>query len=105
MKTLRVTLTAYSASRRETDAYPKITASGTVVRSGIVATNWLPLGALVRIPAFFGDQVLIAEDRMGPDARALGKKKPQVDIYVSHRERALLFGVQRGWVEVLRRIN
>src|SRR3990167_1248447 len=39
-----VTITAYSSTPEETDSTPFITASGTHVRDGVVAANFLPLG-------------------------------------------------------------
>lgn len=46
---LKVEATAYASSPYQTDDTPCITAAGTTVRSGVVATNFLPLGTLLEI--------------------------------------------------------
>src|SRR5882724_9437368 len=52
---LTVWVTAYTSVPEETDDTPFITAMGTKTRDGIVATNMLPFGTKVKIPALFGD--------------------------------------------------
>ncbi|MBI2012886.1 MAG: hypothetical protein HYS88_00320, partial [Candidatus Colwellbacteria bacterium] len=49
-KLIKAMITAYSSREEETDETPFITAAGTKVRPGVVAANWLPLGAKIRIP-------------------------------------------------------
>ena len=63
-KTLKVVLTAYSSTADQTDSTPFITASGSHVRDGIVAANFLAFGTKVKIPEIFGDKVFTVEDRM-----------------------------------------
>ncbi len=94
-KLVRAVITAYSSREEETDDTPLITAAGTKVRPGVVAANWLPLGAKIRIPELFGDQVFIVEDRM--HARMTGK----IDVWFSDTEEALRFGTQVARVEIL----
>lgn len=88
-------ITAYSSREEETDSTPFITASGTRVRPGIVAANWLPIGTNIRIPEIFGDQVFIVEDRM--HRRNSGK----VDIWFPTTEEAVEFGVKTAKVQIL----
>lgn len=57
-----VNASAYASSPYQTDAMPCITASGTTVRPGVVATNFLPVGTLLDI----NGQTFIVEDRMNP---------------------------------------
>ena len=92
---VKVVITAYSSRVGETDDTPFMTAAGTKVRPGVVAANWLPLGAKIRIPALFGDQVFLVEDRM--HSRMNGK----VDVWFSSTDEALRFGTQVARVEIL----
>lgn len=91
----KVIVTAYSSTVDQCDDSPFITASGTHVRDGIVAANWLPIGAKIRLPEFSGDKVYIVEDRM---AKKNGNK---VDIWMESRAAAMQFGVRRLTVEIL----
>lgn len=92
---VKAVITAYSSREEETDETPFITAAGTKVRPGVVAANWLPLGAKIRIPELFGDEVFIVEDRM--HNRMNGK----VDVWFSTTDEALRFGSQVARVEIL----
>lgn len=88
-------ITAYSSTPEETDETPFITASGSYVRFGIVAANWLPIGTTIRIPELYGDQVFVVLDRMN-------KKHPdKVDIWLPSKEAALNFGKRLTKVEVI----
>lgn len=91
---LRVEVSAYTSRPQETDSTPFVTASGTRVRDGVVATNAFPIGTRLRIPALYGDKVFIVEDRMNArygahmdiwmddltEAKALGRR--QLEVYV-----------------------
>ena len=57
---LSVVSSAYAPSKYQTDATPCITAAGTTVRPGVVATNFLPLGTIIAI----ANKKYIVEDRM-----------------------------------------
>ncbi len=96
VRTVAATLTAYSSQVGETDDTPFITATGTKVRPGVVAANWLPFGSKIRIPELFGDQVFTVEDRMNSRN---GKHK--VDIWFSSTDEALRFGTVRAQIEIL----
>jgi len=91
-----VTVTAYSSTPDQTDSTPFITASGTGVRDGIVACNFLRFGTRVRFPDVYGDKVFVVEDRM-----AL-KNSHKIDVWFETCEDAKQFGVQKLKVEVLK---
>jgi 3D (Asp-Asp-Asp) domain-containing protein len=94
VRTLPVTLTAYSSTEDQCDDTPHITASNKPVRNGIIAvshdlmTEWgLTFGQRVLIP---GHGLFEVQDRMN---RRWQKK---VDIWHNDREAARLFGRQQG---------
>ena len=91
-----VTVTAYSSTPDQTDSTPFITASGTDVRDGIIACNFLRFGTRVRFPQVYGDKVFVVEDRM-----AL-KNSHKMDVWFETREDAKQFGVQKLQVEMLK---
>jgi 3D (Asp-Asp-Asp) domain-containing protein len=95
---LYVPMTAYSSTVDQTDASPFITASGTHVRDGIVAANFLPIGTKVRIPSMYGDKVFVVEDRMN------SRYWIKMDIWMETREEALQFGVRTLPVEIIQEI-
>lgn len=80
---LTVTSSAYASSPHQTDSTPCITAAGTTVRPGVVATNFLPLGTIISID----DKKYIVEDRM--NSRYGGY---YLDIWFSSTREALEFG-------------
>ncbi len=93
---MKVIITAYSSSPKETDSTPFITAAGTPVRDGIVANNLLPFGTKIKIPDLYGNKIFVIEDRMN---RRKGSN--QFDIwFVSHAE-AEKFGVEITYIEIL----
>ncbi|MDP3963470.1 MAG: hypothetical protein Q8Q39_03160 [bacterium] len=95
VRTITMTLTAYSSSPDETDSTPFITAMGTRTRDGVVATNDLPFNTRVRIPAYFGDKEFVVEDRM--NRRYTGRQ--YLDLWMPSKSQALRFGFVEG-VEV-----
>jgi 3D (Asp-Asp-Asp) domain-containing protein len=78
-----VTSSAYASSPYQTDSTPCITAAGTRVRKGVVATNFLPMGTILSI----NGELYIVEDRM--NARFKGK---YLDIWFPSTSEALEFG-------------
>lgn len=80
---LVVQSSAYASSPRQTDSTPCITAAGTRVRPGVVATNFLPMGTLVTV----NGELHIVEDRMNP--RYAGR---YLDIWFPSTSQALEFG-------------
>jgi 3D (Asp-Asp-Asp) domain-containing protein len=90
-----VWVTAYSSSPDETDDTPFTTANNTEVHDGVIATNLLPFGTLVKIPDYFGDKVFMVEDRMHR------RKTNFVDIWMPSKERAKNFGIHYTEILVL----
>ncbi len=93
--TITVRVTAYSSTREETDSTPRITASGTATRDGIVAANFLPFGTRIRIPELFGNRIFVVEDRMHR------RKKQHVDVWMRSKRAAIRFGIQRTEVVIV----
>ncbi|MBU1039143.1 3D domain-containing protein [Patescibacteria group bacterium] len=92
---VRVPVTAYSSTPDQTDDTPFITARGTTVRPGIVAANFLPFGAMIRMPSHFGNQVFVVEDRMNT------RYDKRVDIWMESRQQAKQWGLRHVAIEVL----
>lgn len=93
--TYTVTATAYSSTPDQTDDSPFITASGTYVRDGIVATNFLPFGTVIKIPNLYGDKLFVVEDRMNR------RYTDRVDIWFPNRSSAIQFGKRNIVIEVV----
>ena len=96
VKTISAVITAYSSTPDQTDDTPFITASGKMVRDGIIANNMLPIGTKVRIPELYGDKVFTVEDRMN---RRMGDHR--FDIWFETYNEAKNFGVKSVGIEVL----
>ncbi len=94
---INVVVTAYSSQEWQTDDTPFITASGTYVRDGIIASNLLPFGTKVRIPELFGQKIFVVEDRL--HAR---KGLYHIDIWFPSLKEALAFGTKYTYLEILR---
>lgn len=94
-KTYVVSASAYSSSVDETDDSPFITAKGTYVRDGIVATNFLPFGTAIKIPDIYGDKIFVVEDRMN------SRYVTNVDIWFPSKELAKQFGRKTVKIEVI----
>lgn len=92
---VRVIVTAYSSTVDQTDDTPFITASGTSVREGIVAANFVPFGTKIKIPDLYGDRIFVVEDRMHT------RKRNMVDIWFPTREEAIDFGAMHSTIEIL----
>jgi 3D (Asp-Asp-Asp) domain-containing protein len=88
-----VIATAYSSTVDQTDSTPFITASGTPVRDGVIAANFLKFGTKVKFPSLYGNKVFTVEDRM--------KSNYKVDIWFPTRQKAKSFGVKRVEMEIL----
>jgi len=89
-----VTVTAYSSTVEECDDTPFITANGKWVYDGLIAANFLKFGTTVKFPDYFGDKVFTVDDRMN------SKYNSRLDIWMSNREQALMFGVRYLKVEI-----
>jgi len=95
-QTVKVLVTAYSSTPEETDDTPFVTASNSIVRSGIIANNALPFGTRVRLPEIFGDKIFEVEDRMHSR-----KSDSQVDVWFPSKEEALHFGIKTTVMEII----
>lgn len=93
-----VPITAYSSTPDQTDSTPFITASGTRVRDGVIAANFLPIGTKVKIPTMYGEKVFVVEDRMN------SRYWLKMDIWMPTRAEALQFGLRTLPIEVIREI-
>lgn len=96
-KVLRLKITAYTSLVAETKSYgsPYITADGSYVHDGVVATNLLPFGTKVMIPSLFGDEVFTVDDRMS------AKLMDNMDVWMPTYRQAIVFGAHTADVEVL----
>lgn len=92
--TVTVPATAYNSLPGQTDDTPFITASGTTVRHGVLAANFLPIGTRVKIPEIYGDQVFVVEDRMN------SRYWKRVDIWMESYDDAIQFGLKNIEIEV-----
>ena len=90
-----VIVTAYSSTPDQTDSTPFTTASGTNVRDGVIASNFLKFGAKVQFPKLYGDKIFVVEDRMAP------KNNHKMDIWFPDRQSAKQFGVKFTEVVIL----
>lgn len=92
--TTSIVATAYSSEPWQTDDTPFITASGTHVRHGVVASNYFPIGTRIKIPEIYGDDIFIVEDRMNK------RYNKRLDIWMSDTQDARIFGVKEINIEV-----
>ncbi len=89
----KVLITAYSSTPDQTDSSPFITAAGTHVHDGVIAANFLPFGAKVRMPSLYQNKIFTVEDRM--------KSNVKVDIWFSSRQEAMNFGARVVDIEIV----
>ncbi len=94
-KVVKILATAYSSSVDETDDTPFITASGSHVRNGIIAANFLPFGSKIKLPTIFGDKVFTVEDRLKEGYN------DRIDIWFPSKGEALDFGSKITEMEIL----
>lgn len=90
-----VVITFYSSTPDQTDSTPFITADGTYVRDGIVASNCFSFGTMVRFPDLYGTKVFQVRDRMNSRYGC-----DRVDIWLTTREEAKENGVAYTTMEV-----
>ena len=93
---IRVVVTGYSSTEDQTDSDPFITASGTWVRDGVIANNYLPMGTQIRIPELYGEKIFVVEDRMN-----WRKGDYHIDIWFSSYWEAKNFGAKSTYIEIL----
>lgn len=92
-----ITSTGFASSPYQTDSTPCRTASGALVRPGTVASNFLPLGTLLKIKVD-GQELagtFIVEDRMADHFRN------RIDIWFAQTSQALDFGKRRVEITVV----
>lgn len=98
VKTLRVPITAYTSDVAQTDDTPCIAASGMDIcahgKEDIVAANFLPMGARIRIPDLYGDRIFTVQDRMN------ARYDKHVDIWLKDYHQAKQFGLKYSKIEV-----
>ncbi len=94
---MSVWATAYTSHPDETDDTPFITASGSHVRDGVAAANFLPMGTEFKLPELFGEQVFVVEDRMN----ARYNNVHIVDIWFDNKIQAIDFGKRKTTIEIL----
>jgi 3D (Asp-Asp-Asp) domain-containing protein len=92
---LQMRVTAYASVPDETDSTPFITANGTYVHDGVAASNILPFGTRIQIPALFGKKVFTIEDRMSTHI------KNTIDIWMPSVRQAIIFGANHTDIVVL----
>ncbi len=97
VKTIKMTITAYSSTVDQTDDTPFLTASQKQVADGIIAINGLPFGTKVRIPSLYGEKIFTVEDRMNS---RYGKLK-RADIWFESTQDAIKFGAKFAHIEIL----
>ena len=90
IKTFKMDMTAYTSSVEECDDTPFTTADGSTTRDGIVATNILPFGTKVRIPAVFGDKIFEVHDRMN------ARYSYRMDVWMKEKPAMRTFGIKHN---------
>lgn len=89
--------TGFASSPYQTDASPCRTAAGNIVRPGTVASNFLPLGTLLKIKVD-GQELpgtFIVEDRMAD------RFNSRIDIWFAQTSQALDFGKRHVEIKVI----
>lgn len=98
-KTSQRVITAYNSEADQTDNSPCITANGFNVceqeKGNIIAANFLPFGAKIRIPELFGNKIFIVQDRMHP------RYYNRIDVWMADKSDAIQFGVKLAKIEIL----
>lgn len=91
-----VQVSGYNSDVNQTDDSPYITASGTHVRDGVVASNMFPFGTVIKIPSLYGDKIFVVEDRMNK------RYQNNVDIWFTEKADALKLGRRTLQIEVIK---
>lgn len=90
------TLTSYTSRPGETDSSPFITANGSHVHMGTIASNCLAFGTKVQFPELYGDQVFVVEDRLNSRYGC-----NMIDVWLPEYTQAIQFGHKYTTVYVL----
>lgn len=95
---IKIPLTAYNSLPGQTDGTPCIAARGYNLceanEENVIAANFLPMGAKVKIPELFGDREFTVVDRMN------ARYYYRADIWMREYEDAKKFGIKYATVEV-----
>ncbi len=91
-----VQVSGYNSEVAQCDDSPFITANGSHVRDGIVATNMFPFGTIIKIPSLYGNKIFMVEDRMNT------RYQKNVDIWFADKAEALALGRRTVQIEVIR---
>lgn len=83
-------MTAYTSRAQETDDSPCVSADGSIVFDGMVASNGLPFGTKFRIPDHYGDKVFEVRDRMN------ARYSTRIDIWMSNTKDMYQWGYKRN---------
>jgi 3D (Asp-Asp-Asp) domain-containing protein len=95
-QTYTVQVSGYNSEVGQTDDTPFITANGTHVRDGIVATNMFPFGTIIKIPSLYGNKIFVVTDRMN------SRYQKNVDIWFADKGEALALGRRTVQIEVIK---
>ncbi len=95
--TITVPATAYNSEVGQCDDTPFITASGTHVRPGVIAANFLPIGTKIKIPKYYGNQIFVVEDRMN------ARYNKRIDIWMTKHSDAIAWGMKNVEIEVYKK--
>ncbi len=90
LRTKRTTMTAYSSTPNQTDGTPFVTASGSCVRDGVIASNDFRIGTKIRFPELYGDKIFVVEDRMN------SRYTNRIDVWMNDIADARKFGLKRN---------
>jgi 3D (Asp-Asp-Asp) domain-containing protein len=90
IKVLYREMTAYTSRPQETDDSPCVSADGSVVFDGMVASNGLPFGTKFRIPDYFGDKVFEVRDRMN------ARYTTRIDIWMDNTKDMYQWGYKKN---------
>ncbi|MFA6100302.1 MAG: hypothetical protein WC750_05565 [Patescibacteria group bacterium] len=101
-QTIKVLSTAYSSDVGQTDDSPCQTATGYDVcenyarygAANTIASNFLPLHTVVKIPELYGDELFVVRDRMND------RFYNRLDLWMPTKSQAVRFGVKYIKVEV-----
>ncbi|NBS41301.1 hypothetical protein EBS80_01420 [bacterium] len=94
-----VPISAYTSEAAQTDSTPCIAARGFDLcahgEEDVIAANFLPMGAKVRIPELYGTRIFTVVDRMN------ARYDRHVDVWMKDYTSAKSFGVKYATIEVL----
>lgn len=101
-KIVRVLSTAYSSDVAQTDNSPCITATGYDVcenyakygAANTIASNFLPMHTVIKIPELYGDELFVVRDRMND------RFYNRLDLWMPTKGQAVRYGVKYIRVEV-----